>query len=299
MELFKRRAILTIDRLRIDSADGLDFRFDVSANTEREPNTAEIRIWNLSEERRGTIEGKRNAVVVLEVGYEGFDELHELFRGEVDVARSRRDGSDFLTTIQAGDGERAFRGARASTSLRRNATVKDAARQLADQIKVEAGNMLDQLGKGKIGLTDKFESGTVLDGSASDELDRLARSAGLDWSIQGGAIQMAPRGQGVPGDPVLLTSDFGGNVEIDDDGLPVTRAEGANTGLIGSPSIDTDGNVQATALIIPELTPGRRVKVQSSSVEALGYIREASYAGSSFEQQWHVDMNIKPERNDG
>lgn len=296
MKLFRRRALLQVDRLITDSRDGVDFRFTVDSSTEKEPNTARIEVWNLATKNREALERKKDVTVRLEVGYEEADTF-ELFRGVLRYAETKQEGPDRVTALESGDGERSYRGARISKSFRRGERTNQVVSEIANALGVSEGNLREAV-KGRLmgGNTDTYEHGVVLDGSASDEMDRVMRSLGLEWSIQGGRLQVTERGKGILGKPVLLTSRFEGRPAVNEDGLLVFEGAGDNTGLLGAPSVDGDGVVSARALIMPGLSPGMRVKVQSLAFDSVGVVKEATYSGSTFGQEWVVDLRLEPER---
>jgi hypothetical protein len=75
-------------------------------------------------------------------------------------------------------------------------------------------------------------------------MDRIGRSNKLHWSVQNETFEVVP-GDGFLGGITLLT--------------PMT-------GLIGVPSI-TDNGVKADAFLNPQIRPGRRVQIESETLE--------------------------------
>jgi hypothetical protein len=278
VKLARRRAKLKFGQFEVDSEGGLAFSFDVVRDLKKEPNQATFNVFNLSESRRREFEQGTDKIASLLVGYDG-QQLLEVFRGDVQVGvNTQTDRGDFVCTIKAADGERGFRGGRTSRSFRRGTGFLDVARGLAEDLIAGRGNLEETL-QGQLagGVTSQAEHGTVVTGSAADELDRLMRSHGLEWSIQGGALQVLRRGEGL-NPPVILSPD---------------------SGLIGSPEIEAPESprqpalIKCRSLLSAELFPGRLVEVRSKFVRATGRIERAKYQGDTFSEQWYVDLEVK------
>lgn len=233
---------------------GLDVRFDVERDLKREPNTAKIEVFNLNPAHRKQLGEAKNAVVILEAGYEGG--IGQIFKGKIRPGRafSQLDGPDWITVLEAGDGEKATRSNRVSESFPAGTSVRtvlecvvaslsdlqlgNASRKLlqeATSFLVESSN-----------LGSEFVEGTTVSGNAATELTRLLDSVGLEWSVQGEEIQILRKGQ-------ALTSTV---IKI-----------GSGTGLIGSPEVGSDGVVNFTSLLNPDISPGRRVQLDSRTVD--------------------------------
>jgi hypothetical protein len=107
-----------------------------------------------------------------------------------------------------------------------------------------------------------FGKGTLLFGNAARALDDFCRSADLEWSIQDGVLQILDRGKALESQAVLLS---------------------ANTGLIGSPTVDHKGIVTFKALIQPDLVPGHKVAFDTRNFKvSQGYrIQECEYTGDT------------------
>jgi hypothetical protein len=229
-ELFRRRAALTagIGGGRALRIVNLDFEFSVVKNLRREPNTAEIKVYNLQASSRQALEANEEQRIRLEVGYE--TDVHVIFEGDLRKASSTRDGADIITTIEGGDGERSFRRARTNRS---------------------------------------FGEGTSVRSVIEDVARGITRSIGLEWSVQDGNLQLLPFQTALRQTAVLLTKD---------------------TGLVGSPSLDSENVLTARSLIVPGIFPGRKVDVRSEFVRGIYRVTKATYIGSTFGNEWYVEV---------
>jgi hypothetical protein len=266
--LFKRRVIVTVGQFKID---GLRIGFQVSKSLRREPNTATIQIHNLSETTRGILEASESIPTTLEAGYESGTFV--IFRGDLRTARTERSGTNLITTVESGDGERAQRQSRVNTGFGPGTSLGSVLESVGKSMKVGVGNLVEQVKtKGFEGLGSIFSEGVVVSGSAGNELTGLTRSAGLDWSIQDGNLQLLPRGSALPRAAVRLTPQ---------------------TGLIGAPSVDSKGNLKATGKMIAGLFPGALVVVESERVTGTYRIEKAQYSGDTRSQEFKIDIEGK------
>ena len=293
-ELLNRVSRITIDDILIHSElelregkgvkQGLDVRFSVERTRKREPNKATVEIFNLNPDHRGEVAAlPKDAQLIIEAGYS--ESIGEIFRGTVDDGRSKRERVDWLTMIEGSDGGRELRSKRVNESFPAGTSVATVLEVLARKTGLGIGNA-DRLKLARAALTleggivsREFVEGTAVSGSASEEFTRLLWSAGLEWSVQGGNIQILDLGGKLDKPPVLLAA-------------PVGSAPG--TGLIGSPDVGKDGILKARSLMNADIVPGIQVRVDSKHVQdSLFTVLKATYTGDTSGQDWYVDIEAK------
>lgn len=282
--LFGRTAALTVgvgsgEALRITE---LDFNFSVTKSLDRSPNTAEIQIFNLAPWSRARLEQTERQRLELVAGYVTEGGTSTIFAGDKRKASSRREGVDIITTIEAGDGERAARSRRINRSFGPGTTLANVLKALGSEFGgpngIGLGNLpaladtLDFEGQGA-----EFPEGTVVSGNALDEMRGLVTAAGAELTIQDQNFQVLRRGQPLPGEAVVLRAD---------------------TGLIESPSVDSEGLVTARSLIIPGIFPGRQVEIESRSVRGFFRVEKATWTGDTSvgALEWYIDIEAKAPR---
>jgi hypothetical protein len=168
---------------------------------------------------------------------------------------------------------------RANFSLKPGTLVKEA-----------AGKLLDTLGEG-LGLDttkakakleqvlterpelQQFLKGKTLTGLASDQLEALLKSKGLSWSVQDGQFQ-------------ILRAD-----ETTQD-LAVVLSPA--TGLVGNPEIGEKGIVKGRSLLIGKIFPGRRIQINSRSVEGFFKAQKVVHFGDTWGNDWNTEFEAKP-----
>jgi hypothetical protein len=102
--------VVTVDDIDLS---GFDVAFNVSKSTQPEPNTCDLRIFNLGRALRRELASKVKAgtiFVSLSAGYAG--KLGQLYRGDLRDVYSVQEQATWVTTISSGDGETARRNAR-------------------------------------------------------------------------------------------------------------------------------------------------------------------------------------------
>lgn len=271
MKLFGRKLIVQVHDIKISA---LTVAFEiVKSLAPKTPNSAEVRIWNLNPDHRKQLQELDKVYVSIEAGYEEGTAL--IFRGDLRDVVSVREDTNWITTITSDSGRRA-RKKRILKSFAPGASVSDVLNAAAKAMDVKLGNTATKVVAAKIRGTqsDKFFNGYALAGAIDYELDRLARSVGLEWSIQDDELQFLDKGQSLQGTGAKLA---------------------AGSGLIGSPEKGNKGIVEARALMMPELVPGRRCEVVSEHVKGVFRIETAHYRGSTREKDWYVDMQLKDE----
>ena len=272
--LFARRCQVAVDDVLVD---GLRVQFDVSKSLTKHPNTCDIKISNLSESTRRQMKSRR-ALVRLMAGYE--DTIAQIFSGAARTTDHARESAEWVTHIQCGDGETQFVFSRVSESFAPGASVADIIARIASRLGVSAGNVPAQLAaRGFRGNLEQFAQGYVAHGKASTELDKIMRSAGFEWSIQDGALQILKPDQATKKQAVLLTPDTG-LVGSPEHGAPNKK---------GKPSV-----MKAKSLLQPSIHPGGEVSIQSRSVDGHFRVSKVKHTGDTAGGHWYTELEAHP-----
>jgi len=271
VELFGRSYRIVLGTTEIT---GLACEFTVAKSLKAEPNTCTVKVYNLASETREAISSPKKVSVLIEAGYG--DRISQIFKGELRSATSEVDGSDIVTTLTSGDGEKAIQKARLNIPVGPKTPAGDVLKKVAAALAKEGiglGNINAAVAKlGTRGFA-LFPVSTVVSGKASQIMTDLCRSAGLEWSIQDQRLQIFDLGKSLDDRPLILSAD---------------------SGLIGSPSVDADGIVNATVLMIPEVRPGQRVVFDSRFVKGVYRIKHAEYNGDTFGDDWTIKLACTP-----
>jgi len=221
----------------------LKIEFDVTKSISSTQNEATITVYNLSESSRNAM-GKELDEVTLEAGYwppGGSDNTGIIFKGNIRDVEHTRDGPTIVTKLTTGDGDKGVRNATISKSYKAGTKVETVMDDVQKELEKEG------VGKGEWKMPEgelKFKRPYAMVGAAKREMDILSRGFGFYWSIQNGVTEV------IPGD------GFIGGITY------ITPA----TGMIYTPTI-TDNGVKVSALLNPEVRPGRRVRIESHVLE--------------------------------
>lgn len=260
-------------RVQVGSLDlgELDVTFKIKRTLAARAGTCELTVFNLTAEHRHAMQQAQHPFVRVEAGYR--EGRSVIFQGDARKVQIGREKTDWKATITAGDGEHAVRTARVSRSFGAGTEVSTVVAALADAMGVGRGNVATALAGASLGTAGSvFTEGTVLHGRAAGELTRLAASLGMEWSVQEGVLQLLARGAALERTAVVLTSD---------------------TGLIDVPEVGKRGIVKAKALLLPDLVPGRLVRLDTSAVSGTYRIESGVWSGDTRSNDWYVEMVLR------
>lgn len=275
-ELFQRTCSVTINKLKLT---GHAVAFKVEKTLKPEPNSCWLEVRNLNEDHRAELEELkpkkkgdiRGIPVKIEAGYQGDEAL--LWLGDLRTVTSLRDGPDWVTTLESGDGEKAIQNARIHQSFGPKTPVDTALRAIVRTLGVGEGNLGQVVHRLKVnGFGKLLPHGTVLSGSASRELTDFCKSADLEWSVQDGAIQFVDRGKVLAGKAIRLSAD---------------------TGMIGSPSVDNDGVLTVQSQLIPDVRVGGLLVLDADRIKGGYRIVKATWSGDTHGGDWTITMEAK------
>lgn len=259
---------IEVNAISDGNEQGLRVTFQITKTRDKSPNTAEIKIYNLTEKTRLSLQVKP-LTVELEAGYQESG-LARLFKGDARTIDHERKGCDWITTIKCGDGERNMAISRVQRSFGAKTTAGQVLKQLAADLGVAVGNVPTVIAD----MTTVFDAGYVCSGRVKDELDRLCKSLGYEWSVQDGALQVLVRNSYVGGMIPLIDSD---------------------SGLIGSPESGSPekkgqaGLVRFKCLLTP-LVVGGKVKLKSLRYDGDLVIKRVKYDGDTMGGNWFVEV---------
>ncbi|MFO0639666.1 MAG: hypothetical protein U0183_10685 [Polyangiaceae bacterium] len=200
-------------------------------------------------------------------GYE-VSGVHTLFVGGVGSAHTIVDGADAVTEIAAHDGAEA-KGKNARAGVPKAASATSVLESLAKAMGLKVGPLPPRLSE------QRFPVSTTFSGNAADLLTDICVSFNLEWSIQNETLLLLPRGKASEATAVVLSPD---------------------TGLIGSPSVDGKGVVQAKALIMPGLEPGRLVRIASRYLKGDFRVEKVEFTGDTHGSDWYAEIEAKAQK---
>lgn len=275
MELFGRRYTLQVGTVKVVGAAGKGLRvsFKVHESLEKDPNTAEIKVYNLSKEHRQALQGK-GVPVILSAGYEGSEAV--IYSGDSRYINHSSEGPSWVTKIQSGDSESIYAYSRISKSYAAGVSAATVLREAVAATTLNPGNLETALAQVPRGGLVTYSRGYVAHGRAMDVVDTMARSLGFTVSTQRGVLQFL-RGGVVPGVAVLLSS---------------------STGLVGSPAYANPEKKKgptrllAKSLLQPSIVCGGQVSIQSAEIKGAFKVHKLDHTGDSTGQEWYTSIEV-------
>ncbi|SDI54028.1 phage protein [Pseudomonas panipatensis] len=230
------------DETALDLSD-LRIRFSIRRGDLKTPNSADIRVYNVSDQtaQRAQKEFER---IVLQAGYAG--NYGVIFDGTIkQVRRGRESQTDTYLDITAADGDSAYNFAVMNASLAAGSTPDDHL-QVALQAMASRGITM---GQGMTLSGNKLPRGKVMFGMVRDHLDNLGKTQDLSWSLQDGQLTLIPNTAYLPGEAVVVTSA---------------------TGMVGLPE-QTQNGITVKMLLNPSVKVGRRLQIDNASIQQYRY----------------------------
>lgn len=239
--------------------EDLRVQFKVTKTQDSTPNEAIIKIYNLSPENEAKIKNEFDEII-LNAGYKGAAEL--VFRGNIKYVYRYKDGTDYITEIEAGDGDKDFTRAVMNETLAAGTTNS----QLVDRA-VGSFKGLGGTTKGPIQLNERSRlRGRVISGNTRDILRDISSESGADWSIQDGQLEIIKVDSIRPGEAILIT---------------------AETGMLGAPEVNDKG-IEVRCLLNPKIRINGALKLDNNGIKAKRLKEKAKKLGIKEEPQGGV-----------
>lgn len=259
MLLFDRVIELHIGDTLIES---LHISFEIEKDESPNPNSCHIEIFNLSPENRAKLSRYSYVPVLLKAGYKG--NVSVIFEGDLACCYHIHEDASWKTILTSGEGFIAISSKRTNKSYAKGTPIKTVIKDLAQQMGLPLMNTLNHIKDLKRALSKDFAA-------ISSPIKDIARLVGKDFcvSVQRQSLQIRKSDEALPQEALSLSSE---------------------SGLLGSPEPGSKGEIIVRALLIPELNPGRKVHIKSSSFEGFLTIESVRFNGSNFGELWEAEV---------
>lgn len=269
---------------------GLHLNFRAEKDNLGHPNTLDLSIFNLSAQTRTRMQ-REGGYVRLEAGYagqaakggDGLVHYPVLFEGNARTIDHIRKGPDWITHVQCGDGETAYRYGFLSQSFSAGTTSAWIAKALAQAIKavdplhIDISAFVAQADTLKYAVS-AFVFGYVTHGNAFEELQKLL-GGDYELSVQNGELRVL-RAQEASKNVVRLAPD---------------------TGLIGSPEHGTPNAnglpsiLKVQSLLNPRIHPGDLIEVEARSFSRATFrVQKLTHSGDLAGHDWQTEVEAMP-----
>lgn len=277
--LFKRNVAITIARPQsffVQAPNAVIVRdlrviFQIEKSLSKEPNTCEVKIYNLAERTRGEVQVKPLHIRV-DAGYDG--NLERLFTGDLRFAQSKRQPVDWETCLQVADGDRAHRHARVNRSYKGGIDVKSALGEVARSMGLKLPTSVTEAKE----FATQFTSGLTLQGPSQLEMERLLKPHGFTHSIQDGRLQILKATTAHTTEAIIIAQD---------------------TGMVGSPEFGTPDKksgkpvLTVKTLLKPRVFPGGLIRVEARAITGTFRVDRVTHSGDTHGSDWYTTIEAK------
>ena len=248
------RLIVATDGSNTEALDLSDFRvtFHISQAMVGKPCTADIKVYNVSQETVDKIEVPTNAAVghkrlkvIIEAGYQ--EDHSMIFEGDLWWKSTGRESStDTYMQLVAATGDRAHQYAVVNASIPKGATQAQVFDAVAQTMKDKGVSVT----KRPDFMEGQLPRGKVMYCMGSSAMQGLASTNGFEWGYGAGGIVTVRKDQTYKrSEDVIILN--------------------AMTGLIGRPTVTVDG-VEATCLLQPRIDLGSLVQIDNNAIQTGG-----------------------------
>lgn len=269
--------------------------FDIAKSATLIPNTSRVTVFNLSPAHREAFE-QPDLKLILYAGYAQDGGPKLIHSGNVLFSYTRREGANYATELQLGDGSVPYRDTMVTISIPANGTASSAIQQIASAMGL--GLRMDPEA-----LDRTWKHGFSFYGPARSALTKVTSATGLEWSIQNGVVQIIQRGGTTSAQAVVISADTGMILS------PERMREGSREAATVVSSANAQQLLQqktligqrlqyngwrVSTLLLPTVNPGDTVSLQAQDKKAQGTFRvqRLSHRGDSHGGEWRTELEL-------
>lgn len=252
----------------------LKVAFTVTKTLDVSSNTADLRIWNLSENTRNNIR-ELDDVVTINAGYIDSDGPRLLFIGEVVRINHTITPPDVVSVIEAGDGIKSLRESRDILSFAEGTDASQVLNDAANRLGISLKDAPPE-------ISSEYLHGFSHIGSVKDALNRITDRLGLEWSIQNNEVQILEKRKVLPGVPIVVNFQ---------DGLIESpeRLTDLRSNLIEE---QPNPGFKVRTLLNPDIEPGRPVILEAIPSPGEYRVERVTHRGDNFTDQFISEFEV-------
>ena len=248
----------------------LHMSFSVVKTLGLDANTAQIRVWNLSQSTRKQLENFGDQIRIF-AGYRDGGGAQLLFVGNSTQVSHVWAEPDFVSTFNCGDGERTLNNSNLNVSYAPNTSAETILRDMATRLGMDVAYFAPHASK-------EYFNGYQYVGNAKKGLDIVSKYINLQVSVQNNNLYFLPINNGIEKPPTDIN---------------------AQTGMIGIPERYTDlrgyyikvgpkTGWKVRTLLNPFIIPGDIVRIKSvqADMNGLFYVEKITHTGDNFGQDF-------------
>ena len=259
----------------------LRMAFSIYKSESWSTNTANVKIWNLGQDKRNKLNNYGNEIKVF-AGYKCETGPELIFIGNSRFTTHLFAEPEIITTFDCGDGEKTLNAIVVSWSFGENIPVRTVIQAYADLLGL---NIVE------ISSTDNlvYSLGHKHSGIAKDGLDKACKALGLFASVQNNNLVILKPGVGSSKEPALIDADSGMI------GIPqrYTDRKQYNYRAIAPNSAPKNG-WKIRCLLRPDILPGDRVRIKSerADIDGIFYVISIRHDGDTHGPQFESLLEV-------
>lgn len=256
--------------------------FSIKKDNNKDPNQAEIVIYNLSDDTVNYINRgiRNNLAVALAVGYEG-EELVMVFKGTIQWVSDTFDSVDRKTTLHCLDGGINIAEARTSRSYPKGTKIKRVVTDLVKDLGTTEGNI-------HVDNDQTLSSATAMCGNTSHYLEHICKSIDHNVSIQDGSVYVTPRSQMSSARSAYISPETGliGSPEPFHNDIKPTKKVTKSSKKAKKPTDGVKFKCQMNGAILPEKT----IWLKSRDYDGPFKVVSVSHNGDKEGKEWVTEV---------
>jgi hypothetical protein len=262
----------------------LRINFEIIKSSKKNPNRNRVQVWNMQRSTRQMCE-KPDTRCILYAGYGEGDGPILIFTGGVVVAWSRYELPDIVTEFELTDGGQEIRDTAISVGydkhVKSSQVLNDVSKKMGLPLNMPS-NLIDRV----------WQNGLSFYGPARTLLDKVTMSAGHEWSIQNGNLQVIEKGMVTTRQGVVISSDSGlvGSPERERKAYEGQAKKPSKKGK-SDPLKEWDG-WKVKTLLMPQINPGDRVELDTRDVKGVFRCDYLTHRGDTHDGDWQSELKV-------
>lgn len=249
----------------------LAMKAEIEKNDGKKPNPGKVTIWGLNQESVDVLRGD-NVQITVRAGYVTSGQTPpKLFSGDVDDVKQGglMPGEDLSVEIEARDGGSVWDSAMFSEAITQQTTNKRVIERVAESMGVGV-----TFAPGVPEIT--YATGFYTHGMGRVALDKVTRSAGLDWTLQDDQLVVTPSGQ--PGSGEIFLIDSGQVLDI----KPYEKGKGRQK----------KKGWEVKVYLNPLIKPKTQVQLDTRAVKGTFKVKSAKTSVATWDDDFFMDLTL-------
>lgn len=273
----------------------LHMTFELKKDNSKEPNKGFVSVFNLSDEVVNylSINQRESLAVLLYAGYNGEEKL--IFSGTIEWVQDDFKDETRETKFIFGDGTLNLTTATTSRSYRKGTPTNQVLNDLISDLKLPKGRVVD-FGNQTI------QNSMAFTGSASQNLENLAKNTGSTFSVQDGAVYWTKEGSRFA-NVMFEISEEGGMVGVPTLKQPAVSKKKKKKDTKGSAkkkekNVKEDVGLTVTTLLNGAILPESTVYLNTKYIKGFYKVIELTHRGGYESGDWTTELGLAETRGE-